>query len=46
MHKTSRHLLRTSGFYTQPLVFKRTFAGRLIDNDQNMMSVLKYFILK
>ena len=23
MHRTSRHFLRTSGFYTQPLVFKR-----------------------
>ena len=23
MHKTSRHFLRTSGFYTQPLVFTR-----------------------
>ena len=22
MHKTSRHFLRTSGFYTQPLVLK------------------------
>ena len=38
MHKTSRHFLRTSGFYTQRLVFKCYFETCYVQIFKNLTS--------